>query len=76
MNEILNKIKFLKEIKGRMSNIEREIGLVYDLIIKEAQEGQEEIELFEKTMSNEKDGRFLLKDAAKIVSAIGYRGED
>ena len=52
MNEILKKIKFLEEIKGRMSNIEREIGLVYDLIIKEAKEGEKEIKAFAKEMDD------------------------
>ena len=52
MNEILKKIKFLQEIKEHMSKIENEIGLVYDLIIKEAKEGEEEIRAFERTINS------------------------
>ena len=56
MNEILKKLKFLEEIKEHMSKIETEIGLVYDLIIKEAKEGKEEIMAFEKIV-NGKEAR-------------------
>jgi hypothetical protein len=74
MNEILEKLKFLEEIKGRMSNIEREIGLVYDLIIKEAKEGEKEIKAFAKEMDDSVP-HFDSKGKS-MISCIGYRGED
>ena len=52
MNEIIKKIKFLEKIKEHMLKIQNEIVLVYDLIIKEANEGKKEIEIFEKIMNN------------------------
>ena len=55
MNEILKKIKFLEELKGHMSKIENEIGLLYDLIIEEVKEGEKEVIAFAEKMNGKEE---------------------